>query len=312
VSDPVFHAELPDPLPAPGATVVLDGPEGRHAAVVRRIRPGETVVLADGCGRAIHGPVVAVEKQRVTVEVTEQRQEDRPAVRLVVAQALAKGDRGELAVELLTEVGVSEIVPWQSSRSIVRWSGERGAKGLSRWRSTAREAAKQSRRLWTPTVAEPVDSAGLAARVAAAELALLLHEDATAGLADVVLPAAGEVLLVVGPEGGISPEELATLCDAGGRPTVLTPHVLRTSTAGLVACAGLLLRPAGDGPSTVATWSEPVEDHPSTTATRSEPVEDHPSTTATRSEPVEDHPSTTATRSEPVEDRPSTGSGHVP
>ena len=95
-----------------------------------------------------------------------------------MAQALAKGDRGELAVELLTEVGVSEILPWQASRSIVRWSGERGAKGLARWRSTAREAAKQSRRLWTPAVGEPVDTAHLARRVSAADLTLLLHEEA--------------------------------------------------------------------------------------------------------------------------------------
>jgi len=241
-SDPVFHAELPDPLPQPGDTFLLDGPEGRHAAVVRRIRPGETVVLADGLGRAVTGPVVAAGKQSVTVEVAEQRVEPAPAVRFVVVQALAKGDRGELAVELLTEVGVSEILPWQAARSIVRWSGERGTKGLARWRSTAREAAKQSRRLWAPIVAEPIDTAGLAARVAAADVALLLHEDATLPLAAVEPPAAGEVLLVVGPEGGISPDELATLTAAGGRPTLLTPHVLRTSTAGVVACAGLMLR----------------------------------------------------------------------
>ena len=241
-SDPVFHAELPDPLPRLGDTFLLDGPEGRHAAAVRRIRPGETVVLTDGLGRAITGPVVGAGKQSVTVEVAEQLVEPAPAVRFVVVQALAKGDRGELAVEVLTEVGVTEVVPWQAARSIVRWSGERGVKGLARWRSTAREAAKQSRRLWAPTVAEPIDTAGLAARIAAADVALLLHEDATTPLAAVAPPTAGEVLLVVGPEGGISPDELAALTAAGGRPTLLTPYVLRTSTAGVVACAGLMLR----------------------------------------------------------------------
>ncbi len=241
-SDPVFHAELPDPLPRPGEHVLLDGPEGRHAAVVRRIRPGETVVLADGAGRAVGGAVVAAGKQSITVEVAEQWVEPAPTVRFVVAQALAKGDRGELAVELLTEIGVSEILPWQASRSIVRWSGERGAKGLARWRSTAREAAKQSRRLWTPQVGDPIGTVDLAARISTAEIALLLHEDATAALADAALPATGEVLLVVGPEGGLAAEELAVLTAAGGRPTLLTPHVLRTSTAGVVACAGLMLR----------------------------------------------------------------------
>lgn len=242
MSDAVFHADLPAPLPPAGATVLLDGAEGRHAAVVRRIRPGEQVVLTDGCGRAVSGPVVATGKQSITVEVASTRVEEPPSLRFVVAQALAKGDRGELAVELLTEVGVTEIVPWQASRSIVKWSGERGAKGLARWRSTAREAAKQSRRLWTPVVGDAVGTAALVERVAAADLALLLHEEADAGLEEVALPLAGEVLLVVGPEGGISPEELAALTAAGGRPTLLTPHVLRTSTAGVVACAGLMLR----------------------------------------------------------------------
>lgn len=125
----------------------------------------------------------------------------------------------------------------------MRWSGERGTKGLSRWRSTAREAAKQSRRLWTPVVADPVDTRALTKRVAETDLALLLHESAVTSLAEGRAASLGEVLLyVVGPEGGISAEELAVLSAAGGRPTLLTPHVLRTSTASVVACAGLLLR----------------------------------------------------------------------
>jgi 16S rRNA (uracil1498-N3)-methyltransferase len=241
-SAPVFHRDLPDPLPAPGATIRLEGPEGRHAAVVRRIRTGETVVLGDGVGRAVAGPVLGVDQQGLVVQVAEQIVERPPARRFVVAQALAKGDRSELAVELLTEVGVSEILPWQAERSIVRWVGERGTKALARWRSTAGAAAKQSRRRWTPIVSEPVDTAALAARVSAADVALLLHEDATTTLAEVELPSSGEIVLVVGPEGGIAPAELARLTAAGGRPTLLTPHVLRTSTAGLVACAGLMLR----------------------------------------------------------------------
>lgn len=239
---PVFHADAAS-LPADvGATVRVDGPEGRHAAVVRRLRTGEVVLLTDGLGRGVRGPVVAVDKQGITVEVSAVLVDDAPPVRLVVAQALAKGDRGELAVELLTEVGVTEILPWQASRSIVRWTGERGTKSLARWRSTAREAAKQSRRLRTPVVSDPVGTSALLERVASADVTLLLHVEADLTLADVVLPTRGEVLMVVGPEGGISPDEITVLAEAGGRPTLLTPHVLRTSTAGVVACAGLLLR----------------------------------------------------------------------
>ena len=240
--DPLFHADLPDPLPLIGATVVLDGPEGRHASGVRRIRPGERVVLGDGAGRAVTGPVVTTDPSGLTVEVAGHLVEEPPAVRFTVAQALAKGDRAERSVELLTEVGVHELLPWQAERSIVRWSGERGAKARSRWQSTAREAAKQCRRLRIPDVGAAVDTWALAERVRAADLALLLHEDATEPLARVSLPTAGEVLLVVGPEGGISARELEVLGAAGGRPTLLTRYVLRTSTAGVVACAGLMLR----------------------------------------------------------------------
>ena len=175
-----------------------------------------------------------------------------PAVRFVVAQALAKGDRGELAVELLTEVGVSEILPWQASRSVVRWSGERGVKGLARWRSTAREAAKQSRRLWTPQVSDPVDTRGLAARIATAETALLLHEDATSGSGR-HRAARGRRGAVGGRTGGRDLARRAgALSAAGGRPTLLTPHVLRTSTAGVVACAGLMLRAVTETRTSVA------------------------------------------------------------
>lgn len=241
-TDPVFHTDLPDPLPAPGGQVRLDGPEGRHAVVVRRLRRGERVVLADGAGRAVTGPVAVADRQGLAVEVAEHLIEPPPPVRFVVAQALAKADRGERAVELLAEVGASEIVPWQAARSITRWSGERAAKGLARWRSTAAEAAKQSRRLWTPTVSAPVDTGRLVERVARAEVALLLQRDAGLGLAEVEVPASGEVLLIVGPEGGIAPDEVTRLREAGGRECRLTRHVLRTSTAAVVACAGLMLR----------------------------------------------------------------------
>jgi 16S rRNA (uracil1498-N3)-methyltransferase len=243
VTDPLFLREdLPDPLPAPGSVVSLDGDEGRHAVVVRRIRAGKSVMLSDGRGRGLRARVAEVGKDSLMASVTEHLAAPSSPLSYVVVQALAKGDRAELACEMLTEVGVHEIVPWQSARSIVRWSGDRGAKSLSRWRSTVREAAKQSRRLRVPQVSEPVTTAQLAARVAAAPLALVLHEEATARLPDVALPAAGEVLVIVGPEGGISPDELATLSEAGGRPVLVSDAVLRTSTAGVVALAGLTLR----------------------------------------------------------------------
>ena len=109
-------------------------------------------MVGDGCGRGVRGSVVAVQKTGLQVEVTELLTAPEPRRRIVAVQALAKGDRSELAIEMLTEAGVAEIIPWMAARSVVRWSGERAVKSLSRWRSTVREAAKQSRRLRVPRV----------------------------------------------------------------------------------------------------------------------------------------------------------------
>jgi 16S rRNA (uracil1498-N3)-methyltransferase len=143
---------------------------------------------------------------------------------------------------MMTEMGVSEIVPWQASRSIVRWSEERGVRSLGKWRSTVREAAKQSRRLNVPQVSEPVSTRQLAERVASADLALLLHEEADESIAEVDLPEVGTILIIIGPEGGISADELSELTRAGAQPVSVSDGVLRTSTAGVVALAGLKLR----------------------------------------------------------------------
>ena len=234
--------ELADPVPPAGARVELGGPEGRHAAVVRRIGVGETVLLGDGTGRGVRGRVVEATKTGLLVEVEDQLAAPSRGLRFVAVQALAKGDRSELAVEMLTELGIDEIVPWSASRSIVRWSGERGDKSLGRWRSTVREATKQSRRLRVPEVVDAVTTKQLAARVGEVELALVLHEDATEPLAAFPLPAAGTVMIIIGPEGGITPGELATFTAAGARVVSISDSVLRTSTAGVVALAGLLLR----------------------------------------------------------------------
>ena len=221
-----------------GGIVEVTGDEARHAVVVKRTVPGESVLLADGAGRAVRGRVVAAERNRLAVEVTEILGAPPHAHRFVVAQALAKGDRSELAVETMTELGVDEILAWQASRSIVRWQGERGAKSLGRWAATAREATKQSRRFRIPEVSA-ADTSRVAERIGAAELALVLHESAEKTLSRVNLPDAGEILLIVGPEGGISPDELERFQQAGAVPVRISDGVLRTSTAGAIAIGQL-------------------------------------------------------------------------
>ncbi len=237
-----FSDSLTEPLPAIGAPFRLDGPDGRHAAVVRRIGIGERVLIADGRGHGLTGLVVAVGKSDLTVEVVEHLSTAPRARRFLAIQALAKGDRSELAIEMLTELGVDGIIPWQASRSIVRWSGDRGEKSRQRWQSSVREAAKQSRQLRVPAVAEVHSTKEVVGALSGADCALVLHEEATTPLSAVELPEAGSVMVVIGPEGGISPEELDAFVAAGAVAVSLGPSVLRTSTAGVVALAGLLLR----------------------------------------------------------------------
>ena len=222
-----------------GAQVHLTGEEGRHAAVVRRIQVGETILVADGAGTAVRGPVVAVDKSGVTLEVADVLHSPAEAVRYIAVQALPKGDRAERAVEVLTELGIDEVVPWQSSRSIVKWVPDRAERHLARWRSTAREATKQSRRFRVPVVTVPLSTREVALRIPDTALTLVLHEGAELPLAAVDLPTAGDVMVIVGPEGGISPEELAAFTQAGARTVSLGVGVLRTSTAGVVALAQL-------------------------------------------------------------------------
>ncbi len=236
MSDPVF---LVDSLPA-GGTAVLDGPEGRHAATVRRLGAGERVLLADGAGGVASCEVTNVRKDALDLAVLDVRHVAPAHPRVTVVQALPKGDRGELAVEMLTEAGVDGIVPWQASRCVTRWRDARGDKALARWRSSAREAAKQSRRAWLPNVVPLATTSEVAGLLAEADIALILHEEATTSLSRVDLPAPGSdttIVLVVGPEGGIAPAEIEAFAQAGGVPVQLGPSVLRTSTAGVAALA---------------------------------------------------------------------------
>jgi 16S rRNA (uracil1498-N3)-methyltransferase len=214
----------------------LDGPEGHHAATVQRLRVGEELLLGDGRGATATATVTAVGRGTLDVTITGRGYVPPPAQRLVVVQGIAKGDRAELAVQAMTEVGVDGIVPWAAARSVARWKDDRP---LHRWRATVREAAKQARRPWVPEVSAAVTTADLARRPGPL---LVLHEEASTPLSRVDLSAGGDITLVVGPEGGVTPDELAALETAGALPVRLGPEVLRTSTAGVAALAALSVR----------------------------------------------------------------------
>jgi 16S rRNA (uracil1498-N3)-methyltransferase len=225
-----------------GDEVTVEGDEAHHAVAVRRLRVGESVVLTDGAGASLTGSVTSTGKRVFTVAAASVEAQPEPQPSVVVVQALPKGDRGELAVELLTEVGVAAIVPWAAERSVAVWRGERVAKGLARWRATAREAAKQSRRTWHPSVADLATTDDVAALLREAALAVVLHEEAGGSLAALEVPATGRLVVVVGPEGGLTDAEIARFAAAGARSVRLGAEVLRTSTAGLAAVSVLLSR----------------------------------------------------------------------
>jgi len=240
-----------DALPETGALAVVDGDEGFHAATVRRIRPGEQLVLGDGAGGLARCVVEHAGRDGLHARVLGRWSVAAGQPSVTVVQALPKSERSELAIELATEAGADAFLAWQAARCVANWQGARADKGLRRWRAVVRSAARQSRRAHIPSVDGVLSTAALAQRirdeVAAGAKVLALHESATDRLADVAVAQANSLLLVVGPEGGVAPDEIAALTDAGAVAVRLGPQVLRTSTAAAVALGALgVLTPRWD------------------------------------------------------------------
>ncbi len=237
--EPLFHK---DNLTASvGQVIELDGPEGKHAAQVRRMRAGEAIQLSDGKGKRVRGTVASVSGSSVQVSVEEVIEEALPNRQITLVQALAKGDRDELAIQAATELGVTAVIPWQASRSISIWAGPKKAKGQARWQQIVSEAAKQSLRAFTPVVAEIVDTKELSALVQGFDLVLVLDTTATKQISELEIPKSLKLALVVGPEGGIEQSELDLLEKSGAKLVSLGQNILRTSTAGPALIAALVL-----------------------------------------------------------------------
>jgi 16S rRNA (uracil1498-N3)-methyltransferase len=233
-----------------GDLVTLTGTEARHAVVVRRTKVGDQVVLVDGAGTSATCTVTETSKSSLSASVSDVSVLPSPTPVVTVVQAIPKGERAELAVEVLTEVGVDRIVPWAAARCVGIWRGDRAAKSLARWRATARESGKQSRRTWLPEVTGMATTGQVASMAEEADLAVVLHERAVASMSSLDLDGVRSILVVVGPEGGITDEELAQL-DAA-HVVRMGESVLRTSTAGVAAVAALLSRTARWSPASTA------------------------------------------------------------
>jgi 16S rRNA (uracil1498-N3)-methyltransferase len=218
-----------------GERVLLGGAESRHAVTVSRVAIGESLSVGNGAGLVVTGTVAIAEPTGLALDVERVERFERRSPAVFLVQALAKGDRDELAVQAATELGVDGVIPWSASRSVSRWEGAKVAKGAERWRSIVREASKQSLRAWVPDVLDLVSTKQLAAMTAAARMLLL--EPTAENALTALQPDGRDLVLVVGPEGGFAPSELAALRSAGAEPMRLGPEVLRTSTAGPAALA---------------------------------------------------------------------------
>jgi 16S rRNA (uracil1498-N3)-methyltransferase len=229
--------ELPD-----ADELLVDGAEGRHAVEVLRLTPGERVRVGNGRGAVAEGDVLAAGVEGLRVAVRARFDVPAPDPEFVLVQALPKGDRGPLAVDLATELGVDRIVPWAAARCVTRWRDDRVEKGVAKWRSAARAASKQSRRPRVPEVTGPMTTREVCGLLGDTELAVVLHEQARRPLAELQVPPTGTVAVVVGPEGGLTDGEVVAFRAAGAQAVRLGAEVLRTSTAGAAALAALSVR----------------------------------------------------------------------
>jgi 16S rRNA (uracil1498-N3)-methyltransferase len=232
-----FDADLRQP--AAGESFRLTGTEAKHASVVRRMRSGEAIQVTNGKGLRLRGTVSDSKPDAVEVLVSEVVQEPAPNPELTMVQALAKGDRDELAIQAATELGIDRVIPWQAERCISRWEGAKIAKSVERWQQICLEAAKQALRVWVPQVSELVSSKQLAKLCESFDLVLVLDPTAKQGIAGLQLEGLSKLAIVVGPEGGITDAELNLLEENGAVRVHLGSGILRTSTAGMAAIAVL-------------------------------------------------------------------------
>ena len=245
MSRPVFRSATAAEA-AVGSALTLGEDVAGHAVRVRRIGPGEEIDIVDGAGTRARGTVTAASPNEVTIDVTAVTNEDSTGPRLVLVQALAKGDRDLQAIETATEIGVDEVIPWAAERSIADWPAKKRERMAAKWENLLAAASLQARRSRFPVLHDLVRGSSLAQSVGDADAVFVLHETTQRRLSDALADlAAGDpaqlparIVFVVGPEGGISDGELDALTGRGALPVCLGPTILRSSSAG---SAGLVL-----------------------------------------------------------------------
>ncbi len=236
--EPLFISPIPSDTKA-GSKIRISGTEAKHAMSVRRLQIGESLAVSDGQGQKVRGKVSQLSKDFLEVDVESIENIERPSPQLVLVQALAKGDRDEMAVQACTELGIQTVIPWQSARSVSIWKPEKQDKHRLRWQTIATEAAKQSLRPFIPEVEKVLGTSELVDRLKAFDVTLVLDPTSTTALTSVPVLGHRSIAIVVGPEGGISPEELGQFSSAGLILVGLGSGILRTSTAGVAVVSYL-------------------------------------------------------------------------
>jgi 16S rRNA (uracil1498-N3)-methyltransferase len=238
VVEPLFISPIASDVSI-GSKVRISGAEAKHALTVKRMQPGEAIAISDGLGTKLRGKVALATKEFLEIEVSVIENLERPKPALALIQALAKGDRDELALQACTELGIDAVIPWQAERSVSIWKQDKKIKGQLRWQAIATEAAKQSLRAFIPTVEPVLGTEELVERVKSFDTCLVLDPTAKVSITSVELSASKSIAIVVGPEGGISEQELQALQRAGGLLVSLGSGILRTSTAGVAVVSYL-------------------------------------------------------------------------
>ena len=226
---------VPDLPTAVGSTYEFGGDDAGHAIRVLRTQIGDGLALSSGQGAWSIVEVIAIAKKSMTVRVVSSGFEEALPVEFTVAQALTKGDRIKESIELNTAGGADVILLWAATRSI----GKATPDLMNKLATTAREASKQTRRNRIPFVMGVLDAKKIAAEIPNYDLAIVFHESAAQKLTDVVKPGAIKVLLIIGPEGGITDEELALFKSAGAQVALMGRPIFRSAHAGMAALSGV-------------------------------------------------------------------------
>lgn len=238
MTDHLFYAS-PGALTAAGSEVTLDADTSRHAISSMRLGKGGTLLVADGEGWIGSATVLNPDSRQAVVRIDDLHQEPQPDLEINLVQALAKGDRDLMAVQMATEIGVDAVTAWQAERSIVRIRPERAAKLQAKWAATVKTAAQQARRARIPYLHDPVTGTGIADLhdPATGKIVVVLHEDGTQTLESGLqsFSQAQQLNIVVGPEGGVTDAELEAARQAGASVVRIGRNVMRSSTAGPVA-----------------------------------------------------------------------------